>query len=427
MRLPQSIHRSLSVHSFHIQTIGVALLFLIIGSLSAKASFAQLTSSPSSLRFGGLDVGQTETSMVTVTNAGTTSVTVTEITVSNLVFAVSNESLPLVLPAGGSFNVSVSFTPAATGWTGGTVRFSSNASNPSLLVNLGGMGVKSEPVTASPAMLSFGQVMIGASGTLPVVITNARTSKITISAVQATGAAFSVSGPTFPLALAVGQSVTLSVAFAPQSAGTVGGSLFVFGPALNVPLTGTGATAAAGQLIIAPAPLNFGNVAVGSTGMQSLTLTASGNSVTVSSASSSSSQFVLEGGAFPVTIAAGQSVSYNVAFMPQAGGAESGSLSFFSNASDSNAIEALLGTGTAQQNSVNLFWNSTEDVVGYNVYRSMSAAGPYSKINSGLESSTAYTDTTVGAGNTYYYAATSVNSGGQESARSTPPVEAVVP
>jgi fibronectin type 3 domain-containing protein len=40
---------------------------------------------------------------------------------------------------------------------------------------------------------------------------------------------------------------------------------------------------------------------------------------------------------------------------------------------------------------------------------------------------TEYIDTTVVSGQTYYYAATSVNSNGQESARSKPPVEAVVP
>jgi hypothetical protein len=400
------------------------VIFLIIGSLGAT-SFAQLTSSASSLRFGDLDVGQSETLLLSVTNSGTTNVTVTEIAVYNPAFVVSNTSLPLTVPAGQSFDVSVSFTPASTGWTGGTIRFTSNASNPILVVNLGGMGVKSAAVIASPATLSFGQVMLGASQTLPVVITNARTWKITISAVQSTGAAFSVSGPAFPMTLAGGQSVTLSVAFSPQSAGTVGGSLFVYGPALTVPISGVGATA--GQLIIAPAPLNFGNVTVGSTGMQGLTLTASGGGVTVSSVSSSSSQFVLEGGYFPLTIAAGGSVALNVGFAPQVGGAETGSLSFFSNASNSDAVEALLGTGTAPTYSVNLFWNSTEDVVGYNVYRSMNSAGPYSKINSALESTTAYTDTTVAAGSTYYYGATSVNSGGQESARSTPPVMAVVP
>jgi fibronectin type 3 domain-containing protein len=66
-------------------------------------------------------------------------------------------------------------------------------------------------------------------------------------------------------------------------------------------------------------------------------------------------------------------------------------------------------------------------VAGYNVYRSTSANGTYSRINSSLDPNAAFTDGTVASGQTYYYAATSVTSSGMESARSTPPVEATVP
>ena len=72
-------------------------------------------------------------------------------------------------------------------------------------------------------------------------------------------------------------------------------------------------------------------------------------------------------------------------------------------------------------------WNASSDVDGYNVYRSSTSNGSYSKINSTLDANTAYTDTSVVSGNTYFYAATSVNSSGEESSLSTPPVEAVVP
>ena len=91
------------------------------------------------------------------------------------------------------------------------------------------------------------------------------------------------------------------------------------------------------------------------------------------------------------------------------------------------ATESLTGVGTITSYSVNLWWNASSDVVGYNVYRSTSASGTYVKVNSGLDANTAYTDSTVTSGNTYYYEATSVNSTGQESARSTPPVQALVP
>ena len=60
------------------------------------------------------------------------------------------------------------------------------------------------------------------------------------------------------------------------------------------------------------------------------------------------------------------------------------------------------------------------------MYRSTAANGTYSKINPAVDSGTAYTDSTVVSGQTYYYAATSVSAGGMESARSTPPVQVAI-
>jgi hypothetical protein len=425
MRLPQSIIRSFSARTIFFLTTGITIMLLGIVSGSASAATAQLVCTPTSLRFGDMVVGQTESLLVTVTNNGETSVTVSGIAASNSEFTTSTLSLPLILVAGQSVDLNVSFTPAEVGWTSGTIKFSSNASNATLVLDVRGTGVSGESVTASPSIVSFGQVALGASSTVPVVLKNDRSSKVTLSALQITGSEFSASGLTLPLTLSSGQSVTVNVTFAPQSAGTIGGSLFVSGPTLNLPLTGTGT--APGQLGIAPAPLNFGDVPVGTTQTQPITMSATGASVTVSSASSSSAEFVLEGASFPLTIAAGQNVSFNVAFTPQSSGTASGSLSFTSNAANSRALESLTGIGTVTPYSVNLFWNSGSDVVGYNVYRSNSPNGTYAKINSTLDANTAYTDSTVVSGQTYYYAATSVNSSGQESARSTPPVEAVVP
>jgi hypothetical protein len=322
MRLPQSILRYFSVYSVHLLTISTAIAFFGMIPASAGAATPQLVCAPTSLRFGALAVGQTETQFVTLTNSGETSVTVSEITPSSSEFTTSDLSLPLDLPAGQSVELTVSFTPSATGGAGGTIKFSSNASNATLLLVVRGSGESSTPVTASPSTVSFGQIATGTSSTIPVVLTNDRSWKLTLSAIQTTGTGFSMSGPTLPLTLSAGQSVTVNVTFTPPAAGTDGGSLFVSGPALAVPLT---------------------------------------------------------------------------------------------------------GTGTVTPNSVNLFWNASSDVAGYNVYRGLSATGTFSKINSTLDSNTAYTDSTVISGQTYYYAATSVSSAGQESSLSTPPVQAVVP
>jgi Abnormal spindle-like microcephaly-assoc'd, ASPM-SPD-2-Hydin len=421
MKLPQSIAQRLSLRIFSVIATSVMML-----PLCARAATEQLTCAPSSLSFGAVPVGQTETQVVILTNSGATSVTVSAVNLSGTEFTLSQSQLPLLLPAGQSAALSLTFSPTQIEQIGETAKIASNASNPSLPLQLAGRGVASDAVTASPSAISFGNVAVGATSTVPVVLTNDRSWKVTLSALQVTGSGFSVSGPAFPVTLSAGQSITLNLTFAPQSAGTSAGRTFVYGPALAIPLEGTGTMA--GQLSISPSLLNFGNVPVGTTEIETITMSATGASVIVSSDASTSSQFFLSGASFPFTIAPGQSASFNVAFAPQSSGTVSGSLSFASNASNPVMLETLSGTGTVTSYTVSLWWNaSTSEVNGYNIYRSTTLNGTFAKINSALDANTAYTDSTVVSGQTYYYEATSVNSNGQESAPSTPAVEVSIP
>lgn len=183
----------------------------------------------------------------------------------------------------------------------------------------------------------------------------------------------------------------------------------------------------AGQLAVSPTGLSFGNVVVGSSAALNGSLTASGASVTVSSASLSNSEFALSGISLPATLAAGQSTPFTVTFTPQASGATSASLSFSSNAANSPTVQTMTGTGTAAtQHTVDLSWTASADAVGYNIYRSTTSGSGYSMINSSLDSTTAYTDSTVVSGQTYYYVATAVNSESQESGYSNL-AQAVIP
>jgi hypothetical protein len=261
-------------------------------------------------------------------------------------------------------------------------------------------------------------VAVGSSSTLPLTIINTGSTSETITLGQVLGVGYSVSGVTLPLILTAGQSFTFSVTFAPNTAGLSLGSILAtspLSPSINVPLSGTG-TVPAGQLTVSPTTISFGNVIVGQNGNQSGQLTASGASVTVSSATMSNPAFVLSGITLPVTLAAGQYVNYTVTFTPQNGGAVSGTLSFASNATNSPTVESLSGTGILAQYSVNLSWQpSSSQVVGYNVYRGGQSTGPFTRINSALDPSTAYTDSSVVDGQTYYYVTTAVNSEGQES------------
>jgi hypothetical protein len=428
MELPQPS----SLHP-RAQTVPAAALMLLLASLVVivpprlAAAAIPLSCLPSTLSYGNVTLGVTETLLVAVTNGGTASVTISNATSSNAVFQVTKLKLPQVIAAGATLEVAISFTPGKTGWDGGQISFTSNASNPTLNLGVSGDGVTSESVNANPLSLSFGTVKVGGSSTLAVSVTSPGFGfPITLTGVQITGGAFSVSGPTFPVNLGAGQIVKLNVTFKPKSAGLTGGSFLITGTGVTIPLSGTGAAAAQPQLSLSPATLNFGNVAVGGSSTLAVELIASGGSVTISSAASSSAQFAAPGAAFPLTIPAGQPVSLNITFTPSGDGAASGAFSFASNAVGSPASEALTGTGTAP--SVSLSWNASvsQNVAGYNIYRSNSSTGSQTRINSSLDSETSYTDSTVAPGKTYYYSTTAVNTKGQESAHSGQ-VEVAIP
>jgi hypothetical protein len=95
-------------------------------------------------------------------------------------------------------------------------------------------------------------------------------------------------------------------------------------------------------------------------------------------------------------------------------------------------INAALGgtciTDTSSSShSVSLTWtaSTSSSVIGYNLYRGTTSGGSYTKLNSSLVTTTNYTDTTVVAGQTYYYVASAVDSSA-ESAYSNQ-AQAVVP
>jgi hypothetical protein len=72
---------------------------------------------------------------------------------------------------------------------------------------------------------------------------------------------------------------------------------------------------------------------------------------------------------------------------------------------------------TAGDMQASLLWSAVDNAANYNVYRSTTSGGPYTKIATGVTGTT-YNDTDVINGTTYYYVVTAVNSSGTESAYS---------
>src|SRR5262249_46545477 len=160
-----------------------------------------------------------------------------------------------------------------------------------------------------------------------------------------------------------------------------------------------------------------------------VTLTNSGNSsVTISQITANGTGFSLSSIGLPVTLAAGQTTSFNVAFAPASAGSITGSVTVSSNATNSPLVLALSGTGiSAATHSVSLNWTpSSSNYSGFNVYRSSVPGGPYAKVDTSLIPTFAYTDSGVSSGKTYYYVATEVDNTGMESGYSSE-VSALIP
>jgi len=96
------------------------------------------------------------------------------------------------------------------------------------------------------------------------------------------------------------------------------------------------------------------------------------------------------------------------------------SIAFFRACGGGGGGSVDVTTERTAAHSVELSWtaSTSSNATGYNIYRSTSPDGPFTKINSTPVLGTEYTDTTVASGMTYYYAATSVDLDGGESAYS---------
>jgi hypothetical protein len=174
--------------------------------------------------------------------------------------------------------------------------------------------------------------------------------------------------------------------------------------------------------------LSFGNVTMPSSGTQTVTLTNAGNSlVTISTVTVSGAGFNATG-ASGVMLNPGQTTTVTATFTPASAGAVTGKISVASNATNSPDAIALSGTGVAAvSHSVALTWSpSASSVIGYNAYSSQQSGGPYTKMTSTPDAATSYTDSSVQAGQTYFFVVTSVDSSNVESAFSAE-VSALIP
>jgi hypothetical protein len=221
-------------------------------------------------------------------------------------------------------------------------------------INSGNPAPSNQSLQAKVATISFGAVQVGSQHTQTETLTNTSASTVTVSGAIVSGAGFSASGMKLPQSLPAGQSVAFTVTFAPTAAGTSSGSIAVTSDAssssLMIALSGSATSQAQpGQLTLSPPSITFGNVVVGNSQNQTVTLGASGASVTIASSPAVTAPFSLSGASFPLAISAGQNASLTVTFTPKSSGTASENLSFASDASNSPAVLTAAGNGVSAQ------------------------------------------------------------------------------
>jgi hypothetical protein len=186
--------------------------------------------------------------------------------------------------------------------------------------------------------------------------------------------------------------------------------------------------AGAARLAADSSNISFGNVVVGSSSTAVVTLSNSGTApARISSVTVPAQGFSTPSALAGVTIAAGQTATLSIVFTPTSAAAFSGTITIASDAANSPTISIpVSGTGVAPaSHSVTLSWvpSTSSDVVGYQILRGTQSGGPYTQLNAASITAITYTDTTVQAGQTYFYVIVAVDAAGQTS---TPSNEASV-
>ena len=365
-----------------------------------------LTANPASLTFPRTVVGSSATAQaVTITNTGTTTASVSGVSVTG---DFSQTGTCSSIPVNGSCTLTVTFTPTASGTHTGTLTVTSTANNSPTTVALSGSAVDAstnlaagQPASASssngpyvPANLTdadastywesangafpqWAQVDLGQTWSVgklvlklpPSTAWNARTETLSVQG-STDGTTFSTivgsAGYTFdpsanadtvtiPLPATTARYVRVAIT---ANTGWPAGQLSDFEVFPAASGGGTGPV-----LSVTPSSLAFGNQTVGSTSSaQTVTVRNTGGAVASGVSVAATGDFAESNGCGS-SIAAGASCTVSVTFTPNAAGTRSGTLSVASSAAGSPVTVALSGTGVTS--TANLALHQPTSASGY--------------------------------------------------------------
>jgi hypothetical protein len=213
-------------------------------SVSGTAVQSALTVSPSTINFGSVVTGITNSQTVQISNPSAVAVNITAANLSGSAFSTTGLNLPLTLNAGQSSTFNVQFSAKTAGATTGSISLVADSATAVPAITLSGTGVTAGlTLTVNPGSVSFGNVTVGSSATRNVTVTNTGNSNVAIASIQLSGASLTLSGGS-AVTLSPSQSISLSVQYSPSTATGTSGSISIVSNATGSPaavaISGTG-------------------------------------------------------------------------------------------------------------------------------------------------------------------------------------------
>jgi hypothetical protein len=328
-------------------------------ALTGTGVYPTVSFTPASLTFAAQTVGTTSPGQtVTLTNTGSVQLNITNysFTGSNPGDFAQTHTCGASVAASGTCNITITFTPGASGSRTASLKVSDNSSGGSDSFGLTGTG-GTPTASFSTSPLAFGTVQIATSKTLSTVLSNSSTTvPLSVTGVTLTGAYPGDYSQTnnCPATLNVGATCTITVTFTPGATSSRNATLTVndnvSGGSSTDSLTGTGAYATASA---SPSSLSFGSQQLNTTSVpMTTTLTNTSsiaanlniNSIAISGANASE---YVQTNTCPATLAQNATCTITATFTPTGTGSRTATVTVSNNTSSGSTTINLTGTGAA--------------------------------------------------------------------------------
>ncbi|MGA2454106.1 MAG: choice-of-anchor D domain-containing protein [Solirubrobacteraceae bacterium] len=271
-----------------------------------------------------------DSSEKTVTLTATEPLTLSSLSSSSTQFEPGTPSpaLPATLATGQTVQVPITFSPTASGPIGATLT-ATTSTGTKVPFGLSGVGQAAGPkLEATPPLVTFDGTIVGERESAGATFRNVGGAPLTINGVRLPAAPFATSGaPTVGSTIEPGHSITITVTFEPTETGTFNDEIGLETSGGDEAIGLSGSASPPGTLQITNETVEYGQVQVGSSELESFTIKNTGGSAVPLTKSKPP-----VGGAFTATttlsegttIEPGESLTETVKFAPTSAGPASG-------------------------------------------------------------------------------------------------------